>query len=64
MEQSSMKNQEIISKLNSVNEEISILEELTRDNNQVEEKLEELKLIRYELEGQLRYEKDRTFEDD
>lgn len=59
-----MKNQEIISKLNSVNEEISILEELTRDNNQVEEKLEELKLIRYELEGQLRYEKDRTFEDD
>lgn len=59
-----MKNQEIISKLNSVNEEISILEELTRDNNQVEEKLEELKLIRYELEGQLRYEKNRTFEDD
>ena len=53
---SSMKNQEIISKLNVINEEISLLEEVPFDTPYIEEKLEELRLLRHEYEKELHYD--------
>ena len=50
-----MKNQQIIQKLNDVNDEIAFLEELPR-NSLNEEKIEELRTLRYELEKELHYE--------
>ena len=50
-----MKNQQIIQKLNDVNDEIAFLEELPSSSLN-EEKLEELRTIRYELEKELHYE--------
>jgi len=50
-----MKNQQIIQKLNDVNDEIAFLEEL-RGSSLNEEKLEELRTLRYELEKELHYE--------
>jgi len=50
-----MKNQPIIQKLNDVNYEIAFLEELPSSSLN-EEKLEELRTLRYELEKELHYE--------
>lgn len=50
-----MKNQQIIQKLNDVNDEIAFLEELPSSSLN-EEKLEELRTLRYELEKELHYE--------
>ena len=50
-----MKNQQIIQKLNNVNDEIAFLEELPSSSLN-EEKIEELRTIRYELEKELHYE--------
>ena len=51
-----MNNQEIIQKLNTINEEIAILEEVPFDTPYIEEKLEELRLLRHEYEKELHYE--------
>ena len=51
-----MNNQEIIQKLNTINEEIAILEEVPFDTPYIEEKLEELRLLRHECEKELHYE--------
>ena len=58
-----MTNQEIIQKLNSIEEDLGFLEEVV-DRSLVETKIEELRLIRYELERKLNYDKTTTFEDD
>lgn len=58
-----MTNQEIIQKLNSIEEDLGFLEEVV-DKSLVETKIEELRLIRYELERKLNYDKTTTFEDD
>ena len=51
-----MKNQKIIQKLDTVNEEIDFLEEITNRTSEIEEKLESLRIIRHELEKELHYE--------
>jgi len=58
-----MTNQEIIRKLNVIEEDLGFLEEVV-DRSLVETKIEELRLIRYELERKLNYDKVTTFEDD
>jgi len=58
-----MTNQEIIQKLNAIEEDLGFLEEVV-DRSLVETKIEELRLIRYELERKLNYDKTTTFEDD
>lgn len=50
-------------KLDEVNEDIGFLEEVM-DRSLVEDRIEELKLIRYELEKELNYVKPRTPETD
>tara|TARA_R110000772_G_scaffold43316_3_gene99892 strand:- start:2692 stop:2892 length:201 start_codon:yes stop_codon:yes gene_type:complete len=52
-----MKRQLIIDKLNAINEELGFLEEVSIKTPIIEEKLEELKTIRYEYERKLDYEK-------
>jgi Ni,Fe-hydrogenase III large subunit len=56
MEILSMKNQQIIQKLDSVNEEIDFLEEVVNRTSEIEERLESLRTIRYELERELHYD--------
>jgi hypothetical protein len=51
-----MKNQQIIQKLDSVNEEIDFLEEVVNRTSEIEERLESLRTIRYELERELHYD--------
>jgi BMFP domain-containing protein YqiC len=51
-----MKNQQIIQKLDSVNEEIDFLEEVVNRTSEIEERLESLRTIRYELERKLHYD--------
>lgn len=58
-----MTNQEIIQKLNEIEEDLGFLQEVS-DQSLVETKIEELRLIRYELERRLDYDKVTTFEDD
>ena len=58
-----MTNEQIISKLNEIEEDLGFLEEVT-NRSVVENKIEELRLIRYELERKLNYDKSTTFEDD
>ena len=58
-----MTNEQIISKLNEIEEDLGFLEEVT-NRSVVENKIEELRLIRYELERRLNYDKVTTFEDD
>ena len=58
-----MTNEQIISKLNEIEEDLGFLEEVT-NRSVVENKIEELRLIRYELERRLHYDKVTTFEDD
>lgn len=50
-------------KLNKIEEDLGFLEEV-RDRSLVEDRIEELKLVRYELEKELNYDKQRTFETD
>jgi hypothetical protein len=52
-----MKNQQIIQKLDGVNEEIAFLEEVSNQTSEIEERLESLRTIRYELEKELHYDK-------
>lgn len=59
-----MKNQEIIHKLNLVNEEIAFLEEISQPTAEVEEKLESLRTVRHELEKGIYYDKDATTQND
>ena len=63
METSSMKNQEIIDKINIIDEDLGFLEEVT-DRSLVEDRIEELKLLRNELERKLQYDKVGTFKAD
>ena len=63
METSSMKNQEIIDKLNMIDEDLGFLEEVT-DRSLVEDRIEDLKLLRNELERKLQYDKVGTFKAD
>jgi hypothetical protein len=63
METSSMKNQEIINKLNMIDEDLGFLEEVT-DRSLVEDRIEDLKLLRNELERKLQYDKVGTFKAD
>jgi hypothetical protein len=53
-----MENSEILKKLESINEEINFLEQISMMKSQEsEEKLEELRTIRHELERGLNYDK-------
>jgi hypothetical protein len=49
-----MTNEEIIQKLNSIDEDLTFLEEVA-DRASVEDRIEELRTIRYELESKLDY---------
>lgn len=49
-------------KLDSVNEEIAFLEEISQRTEEIEEKLETLRLIRHQLERNIHYDKGTTFE--
>ena len=51
-----MKNDQIIQKLDAVNEEIAFLEEVSRPTSEIEERLESLRTVRYELEKELHYD--------
>ena len=44
-------------RLDSVNEEIAFLEEISKRTAEIEEKLENLRLIRYQLERNIHYDK-------
>jgi len=59
-----MRNEEILTKLNHINEEIGFLEELSNPSSLIEEKLEELRTLRYEYERRIQYDKDTTTQDD
>ena len=59
-----MKNEEIITSLNHLEEEIGFLEELSTPSALIEEKLEELRTLRHELERKLHYDKSPTFKND
>jgi len=59
-----MRNEEILTKLNHINEEIGFLEELSNPSALIEEKLEELRTLRYEYERRIQYDKDTTTQDD
>lgn len=58
-----MKNEEIIQKLNSIDEDLGFLEEIT-DRSLVEDRIEDLRTLRYELERKLHYDKSPTFKND
>jgi len=51
-----MKNEKIIQKLNSINEEINFLEEVGKPTSEIEERIESLRTIRHELEKEIHYE--------
>ena len=59
-----MRNEEIIQKLNLINEEIAFLEEISQPTAEVEEKLESLRTVRHELEKGIYYDKDTTPQND
>jgi 5-bromo-4-chloroindolyl phosphate hydrolysis protein len=52
-----MKNEQIIQRLNTINEEIAFLEEVSNQTSEIEERLENLRTLRYELERKLHYDK-------
>ena len=52
-----MKNHPIIQKLDIINEEIAFLEEVSNPSVETEERLENLRTIRHELEKELHYDK-------
>lgn len=51
-----MKNQELITKLNTIDEEIGFLEEISKPDALIEEKLEELRTLRHEIEKEIHYD--------
>ena len=51
-----MKNQELIIKLNTIDEEIGFLEEISKPDALIEEKLEELRTLRHEIEKEIHYD--------
>lgn len=53
-----------LNKLNSINEEIFFFENLGQLTPENEEELENLRLLRYELEKGLHYEQRATFKND
>ena len=59
-----MRNEEILIKLDLINEEIGFLEEVSNPSSLIEEKLEELRTLRYEYERRIQYDKDTTAQDD
>jgi len=52
-----MKNDQIIQRLDTINEEIAFLEEVSNQTSEIEERLENLRTLRYELERKLHYDK-------
>ena len=52
-----MKNDQIIQRLNTINEEIAFLEEVSNQTAEIEERLENLRTLRYELERNIHYDK-------
>jgi len=58
-----MKNQDIIKKINTIDEDLGFLEEVSQ-RELVEDRIEELRILRHELERKLNYDKSPTFEDD
>lgn len=55
-----MINQDIIKKINTIDEDLGFLEEVT-DRSLVEDRIEELRTLRHELERKLYYDKSTTF---
>lgn len=51
-----MKNQELIIRLNTIDEEIGFLEEISKPDALIEEKLEELRTLRHEIEKEIHYD--------
>ncbi|MEK9696755.1 MAG: hypothetical protein VW270_13420 [Candidatus Poseidoniales archaeon] len=58
-----MKNQDIIKKINTIDEDLGFLEEVSQ-RELVEDRIEELRILRHELERKLNYDKSTTFKDD
>ena len=58
-----MKNEEIIQKLNQIDEDLGFLEEIT-DRTLVEDRIEDLRILRNEYERNLNYDKSTTFKND
>lgn len=58
-----MTNEQIIQKLNAIDEDLGFLEEIT-DRSLVEDRIEDLRTLRYELERKLNYDKSTTFKND
>ena len=58
-----MRNEEIIQKLNTIDEDLGFLEEVT-DRLLVEDRIEELRTLRHELERKLHYDQNTTFKND
>ena len=58
-----MKNQDIIKKINTIDEDLGFLEEVSQ-RELVEDRIEELRILRHELERKLNYDKGPTFKDD
>lgn len=55
-----MKNEEIIQKLNSIDEDLGFLEEVT-DRSLVEDRIEDLRTLRYYYEQKLFYQSGNTY---
>lgn len=58
-----MKNEQIIRKLSEIEEDLGFLEEVS-DQTLVEDRIEELRTLRHELERKLNYDKSPTFKND
>jgi hypothetical protein len=58
-----MENQDIIQKINTIDEDLGFLEEVSQ-RELVEDRIEELRTLRHELERKLNYDKSTTFKDD
>tara|TARA_B100000424_G_scaffold249567_1_gene223592 strand:+ start:76 stop:279 length:204 start_codon:yes stop_codon:yes gene_type:complete len=58
-----MENQDIIQKINTIDEDLGFLEEVSK-RELVEDRIEELRVLRHELERKLNYDKGPTFKDD
>ena len=56
-------NQEIIKKINTIDEDLGFLEEVSA-RELVEDRIEELRSLRHELERKLHYDKDATPKND
>lgn len=56
-----MENRDIIQKINLIDEDLGFLEEVTQ-RELVEDRIEELRTLRHELERKLHYDKSTTFE--